>query len=758
MLATQKNGPAGARDSGTDQNSSSCGGAKNNPFRLAWLGQEKNPEPSAEPPHKPGRPVAVRERQRKLLVDRIVMDAILSEAIRPGSEDLATLLTNMRERYKATTRGGWLLMPTPLEGGEVSPWTTPRPYDEPAIQAGEPLVSEDAVRSSNPDEAELGRNIDIGRLEEWNASFPRRVLDRGIYRYSLGDEQNLLNRLRVIRESIGRLRVRDGQNSDKIAGQVDALLAEMGQLAVNDELETWDAGRHVKGSAYQQGRERFGQERQAIADARMQRLQTYEDEERAFLDGLDWSDDEPPQPPASPDGDGPAPAGQPTADNAAAAPEPVASQAVTVSTTPGPVEHDDHSGQSPFPTDAFPPRMAEYCRRVSEAHVVDESLPGLAMLAVAGAAMGNACRLALKTRFPVPPLLWVAVVARSGSNKTAPLNDVVQPLRAPVPIEAIRDAILTPQGRIVVSNATVEAVIARLAENPRGQLSYCNELAGWVKGFNAYKKSGGDEQAWLEFWDAKPYTLDRKTNNEHVHIPAASVSVLGGIQPVIFAQCFDPSKFASGLVPRMLVTMPDKRRILWTEAFISDDAQAVWADVIVWLRTRPFSGLDPDTGRYLPHVLTLTSEAKAEYIRFYNSVDDFIAGAGSEHADAFAAKAREMAGRIALILQGMIFATGCRRMAGQVDIQALTGGVRIAQWCLAEQLRVFGLSSRRFVSRREDEVAAWMRTRGGRSTVRELHQSHSKRYENRDQVQADLDRLVASGKARWEGKACVLLE
>lgn len=450
-------------------------------------------------------------------------------------------------------------------------------------------------------------------------------------------------------------------------------------------------------------------------------------------------------------------AGQPDGDVVSSAP-PVAGESVTVSTTRS-VEHDGHSEQAPFPTDALPPLLADYCRRAAEAHVVDESLVGLAMLAVAGAAMGNAWRLELKEGFIVPPALWVAVVGRSGSNKTAPLNAVVEPLRKPVPIEAVENAMLNPQGRIVVSNATVEAVIARLAENPRGLLCYCNELAGWVKGFNAYRKGGGaDEQAWLEFWDANGYQLDRKTNNEQVFIPAASVAVLGGIQPLIFAQCFDPAKFASGLVPRLLVTMPAPRPMRWTETTISGITQAVWDDVVQWLRSRPFAGLDSDTGRYRPHMLTLTPEAKEAYVRFYNSVDDFVGSIGSEHADALASKSRITAGRVALILHGTVLATGTRQMTGQVGIHAMTGAVRVTQWCLEEQLRVFGLSSQRFVDRRLDEVANWMRARGGLTTVRDFHRSHNKRYANAEQARADLNRLVASGKARREGKEYALTE
>lgn len=91
-----------------------------------------------------------------------------------------------------------------------------------------------------------------------------------------------------------------------------------------------------------------------------------------------------------------------------------------------------------------------------------------------------------------------------------------------------------PKHRLVIKNATVEAMADVLANNgERGILSYRNELAGWITSFDRYvEKKGGDQTHWLEAWDSEPQLIDRKGNKTGVtHIENWSVSVLGSIQP-----------------------------------------------------------------------------------------------------------------------------------------------------------------------------------------------------------------------------------
>jgi len=418
--------------------------------------------------------------------------------------------------------------------------------------------------------------------------------------------------------------------------------------------------------------------------------------------------------------------------------------------------------RQPFPVEYFPSRLADYCRQISEAHVVDLSFAALPVLAVAGAAMGNPWRLQLKRGFVVSPNIWVGIVAASGTNKSGPLHEIVAPLQTVLSVEDIKeDPMLCPTGRMIVSDATIEAVISQLVVQHRGLLMFRDELAGWAKSFNAYRKSGGDEQAWIEFWGAKAYYLDRKTDNEQVVIHAASMSVLGGIQPHVLVECFDPGKFASGLVPRLLITCPPPTDMYWSEIEVGKDATEEWNDAIMWLRTRPFASLETNSGRFLPYTLKLSSKAKEVYVGYFNSVSQQIGKLQSESAISFASKARVLAGRLMLIHHGLSLASkpAKDKAVGVPDApvgpKSAEAGVAWAAWCLAEQLRVYGFSRLEYNKEQATRLAALIKDKsanGLTATVRQVQRYNSRRYKNGKEATAAMDQLVEAGLAHWDSK------
>ena len=404
----------------------------------------------------------------------------------------------------------------------------------------------------------------------------------------------------------------------------------------------------------------------------------------------------------------------------------------------------------PFPVDLFPDRIARFVREVSRSHEVDMSFAAMPVLAVAAAAAGNVWRLRLKGEYDVPPTIWVCLVAPSGSNKSGPLRDIVGPLRAPLPMNMVGDALRNPQGEIVVGDATLEAVIARMQASPRGLLVFRDELAGWAQSFNAYKSSGGDEQAWLEFWDSGPYSVDRKTNAEKIRIPCAAACVLGGIQPSILAGLADPGRMASGLVPRILLACPPVRTSFWTEDVISPTASADWSSAISWLRTRPFleRGLD---GVHVPYTVKLTPEAKSIFVTFHNSVGFEMEASKDDNSRSFMSKARVNCGRLALIHHALANACAGGHVSQLASAASMLAGVSWARWCLDEQLRVYKLGSGLFVKEACDYLVGAIRDRseGATVTVREVQNLSRKRYPRASAAKAAMSRLVETGRARW---------
>lgn len=418
----------------------------------------------------------------------------------------------------------------------------------------------------------------------------------------------------------------------------------------------------------------------------------------------------------------------------------------------------------PFPVECFPGAVADYDLTVAESNCVDPCAPALAILVVAGAAMGNAFRLRLKRGFAVPPLLWGCVVGRTGTNKTAPMREVVEPLRVNPPMPQTDDPILAnrpllcPPSRGVIGDATSAAVIHRLAAAPRGLLSFRDELAAWVKEFDAYKKGaggGGDEQFWLKAWDADHYQLDRKTDNEQKDIYAAAVSILGGMQPSVLERCFDPSKYASGLVPRLLPVYPPEKPMRWSEAEISDEARASWKQIIDRLRFHPFAAFVPAGPRYEPNVIGLSPEAHVSFVESYNELGKEMESM-DESRRIFAAKAKVMVARLALILHGLETVTGRGDWSAPVSRPTMDAAVTMGRWFLNEQFRVYGIATLRHDRQRADEVAAWVKTQGGRTTARDLQRSNNRRYHTVEPAKLDLQRLVEVGRGRWDGNVFVL--
>ena len=405
-----------------------------------------------------------------------------------------------------------------------------------------------------------------------------------------------------------------------------------------------------------------------------------------------------------------------------------------------------------FPIDQFPGPVRDFIVAVSESHNVDLSFAALPALCVAAAAMGNAFRLRLKRGFEVPPTIWVGLVSPSGTNKSGPLKAVVDPLRATIRLEDISDAMVNPQGRTIVSDATLEAVVSRLGENPRGLLMFRDELAGWLKSFNAYKGGGGgDEQAWLEFWNASEYIVDRKTNDEQICIPAASCCVLGGVQPRLMLECFDPKRFASGLVARILITCPPARDMFWSDEEISASAESDWAQVITWLRTRPFAGLDTNRGQFQPRILTPTIEAKVCYEAYFNQLFFELGEVGDENCKALISKATVTAARLALIHHGLVSACGGEKVGDEVGLASIKAGAAWSRWCLEEQIRVHGFGDHERNRLRSSYLVEAIKARcGGSANVSRVQKLNNRRYKNNAAAKAAIDQIVEMGFAHWQ--------
>jgi len=108
--------------------------------------------------------------------------------------------------------------------------------------------------------------------------------------------------------------------------------------------------------------------------------------------------------------------------------------------------------------------------------------------------------------------------------------------------------------QMLIGDATLESIADVVEGNPRGVVSWHDELAGWLQSFSRYS-SGSNRPAWLESWSAGPVRINRKSRAEPLQLRKLPLSVVGTIQPDRLREALTGAD--DGLPARFLYTWPD---------------------------------------------------------------------------------------------------------------------------------------------------------------------------------------------------------
>jgi hypothetical protein len=195
--------------------------------------------------------------------------------------------------------------------------------------------------------------------------------------------------------------------------------------------------------------------------------------------------------------------------------------------------------------------------------------------------LGTRYRVRVKKGHEQPMVLWIGTVAAASSIKTPVADEVQSPLLA-LDYEGLHrykaekaawearsadakksepDAAPQPNRRRIVEDATIEAVTQALSnEASYGLVSFQDELAGWITGFDKYRKSSSDRAQWLSFWSGRALNVSR-ASKEQVLIPKTAISVFGNIQPAKLAEYLGADNAGNssgdGFWPRFLWVVPE---------------------------------------------------------------------------------------------------------------------------------------------------------------------------------------------------------
>lgn len=353
----------------------------------------------------------------------------------------------------------------------------------------------------------------------------------------------------------------------------------------------------------------------------------------------------------------------------------------------------------------------------------------ISVLAVAASLIGGKYRVSPWQGWDEPCILWTAVVGDPSTNKSPGIDAATSPLRSMEHDhasafdsvlrdyetrverakaerrewegrvkEATKESLETPKipeaavvpdepqrRRLLVQDATPEAVGAILSGNPFGTLHLRDELAGWLMSFDRY--SPGGREFWLEAYGGRPHIIDRKGEKKSIRIPFNGVTVLGGIQPEKLGGCL-LGGYDDGLVARFLWAWPDPIPFHRPKGVADKDRLENIYRRLDGLQTR----MNPFTYQEEAVVLRLSDKAADVFEAW---VCETSASVGDETASlfkGFCGKLRGTALRIALASELLVWADGASSAEPEeVSAVAMVAAIEfIESYAKPTALRVFG--------------------------------------------------------------------
>lgn len=437
----------------------------------------------------------------------------------------------------------------------------------------------------------------------------------------------------------------------------------------------------------------------------------------------------------------------------------------------------------PFPVEVLPFIVRNYVEHAAKALHCDPTFVAMPALCSLAGIIGNTRVIELKETWQEPAVCWGVLIADSSTLKSPSLDTATDPLTRiqnslfaefetrlsgwREEMEEWKAAGGKAEGsgkyaskpspekpipvRVLVNDITIEKLAQIMHENQRGLLLKRDELAGWFGSFGRYKSSGGgsDLPFWLEIFRAKAVTIDRKSGDfPTIHIPRFAVSVIGTIQPAIMARCLTPDYFDSGLVSRILLAMPPRRKKEWTEEVIPHEVGEGYRKLFrdLWVTI----GEERASKTEWPLVVTMDPEAKAAWVRFYTAWAERQVESEGEKSYAMA-KLEAYCARFALVFcVAEYFSNDIVNHV--VNSEHVARAWQLVEWFAAEAERVYKLLSDPADKVELERLADFIASIGGEITPRRLLRANPAKYKTSEAAKDKLELLVTAEMGRWDFK------
>lgn len=299
---------------------------------------------------------------------------------------------------------------------------------------------------------------------------------------------------------------------------------------------------------------------------------------------------------------------------------------------------------SPIPR-FFPFAVQQLLNEAEDAFSVPPAVPVATFLALLSCLVGRTRAIEAKPGWTEHGNVWVVLVAPSGLGKTPVAHTFFKPIAEREYLNFLEwkqdyerfelatqdfnrtkkdERGIPPQKprrmQHYLDDATLEALGDALQDNPRGVMWRVDELSGLLSSFDKYSasgKEGGTRARLLSAYDCQEWKSGRRDVTRNIHIPAACVSVFGGLQPAMLARSFDGSDADVGFLPRFMFICAEREKpALWSETFLSAGSEQLLRQVVE--RLAAFELTATDSVELVPSVFRLSGEAKSLFVSWYN--------------------------------------------------------------------------------------------------------------------------------------------
>lgn len=357
------------------------------------------------------------------------------------------------------------------------------------------------------------------------------------------------------------------------------------------------------------------------------------------------------------------------------------------------------------------------------------------VLAALSGAIGTSRILKLWENLEFTAAIWTCVVGDAGTGKTPTSKMALAPIYAleskwaeayyKAQLEQKEAAKHRGKGeepedliakRILISDITIEAMASTLQDNPRGLLLDRDELSGWFKSFNQYKKSGDDRERWLSIWSSKSLIIDRKGNKYHSFVKRPFVAITGGTQPDKIKPILTGDE--DGLVDRWLLFWPEAEpQYLEYKESVSTSIRTNYTNVIQRLVTLQESmQFDGEVG---PTVLGFSPAAATLFQVKSRAVTDYARTLPPGPYRTAHSKAIDHAGRLCLVLHMAQVADGSNDK--EVSVRTVEAAWNILHVAYQQLGKAYTHAEAPAQNREADALLQWMVKRNMRKcTIREL--------------------------------------